>query len=119
MKPFPQEHELLSLFESEPILLDANVPWTYNHLQFTRTIGESTVECVIEPGYETLQFRWSQRGVEIVALDLHWVAGLTVESDGGREALVAHFRERSGVSKLCIQFSPHIHISWGTTMDLI
>ena len=119
MSPFPDEYELISLFESEPVLADAKVPWTYNHLRFTRTIGESTVECVIEPGYETLKFRWVQSGTEVVSLDLHWVSGITVECEGGREALVAQFRERHGVLPVRIQLAPTIHVSWGTTQELI
>ena len=119
MNIFPDQHELISLFESEPTLADAKVPWTYNRLQFTRTIGDSTVECIIEPGYETLRFRWSQRGAEVMDLDLRWVSGLTVEYKDGREALVAQFRDRSGVSPLRIQLTPSIHVSWGTTQELI
>jgi hypothetical protein len=118
MKPFPDQYELLSLFESDPVLTDAKVPWAYNHLTFTRTIGESRIECEIEPGYETLKFRWVQHGAEVMDLDLHWVSGLTVECDGGREALVAHFRERSGLLPLRIQFAPSIRVSWGTTGNL-
>lgn len=118
MKPFPDQHELIALFESEPVLTDAKVPWTYNHLQFTRTIGDSTVECAIEPGYETLRFRWLQRGVEVMDLDLHWVSGLSVECEHGREALVAHFRERGGRLPLRIQLAPNIHVSWGTSSEL-
>jgi len=77
MNVFPDHHELMSLFESEPTLVDAETPWTYNRLQFTRTTGDSAVECIIEPGCETPRFRWSLRGTEV--MDLRWVSGLTVE----------------------------------------
>ena len=119
MKIFPDQYELIGLFECEPVLADAKVPWTYNRLQFTRTIADSTVECIIEPGYETLRFRWSLRGSEVMDLDLRWVSGLTVESEQGCEALVAQFRDRSGVSPLRIQLTPSIHVSWGTTQELL
>ena len=118
MNIFPEQYELIGLFESEPVLADVGVPWTYNRLQFTRTIGESSVSCVIEPGYETLRFRWFLRDIEVMDLDLRWASGLTVESEVGREALIADFRGQ-GFSPLRIQLKPSIHISWGTTNDLI
>jgi hypothetical protein len=34
VNPFPEDHELLSIFESEPEVLDADVPWFYNTLTF-------------------------------------------------------------------------------------
>jgi hypothetical protein len=115
MKPFPDQHDLIALFESEPVLTDAGVPWCYNSLLFTRTIGDESVECIIEPGYGDLRFRWLQRGVEVVDLDVHAVSGLRVESENGREALVAEFGERSGSLPLRIQLAPRIHVSWGTS----
>lgn len=118
MDIFPEQYELISLFESEPVLTDANVPWPYNRLQFTRTIGESIVECIIEPGYETLKFRWLQRGTEVLNLDLRCVSGITVECKDGREALVVLFPEGWGALPIRIQLAPAIHVSWGTTQDL-
>jgi hypothetical protein len=115
MTPFPPEHELIGLFESEPILTDKNVPWAYNHLTFMRTIGENTLHCEIEPGYETLKFLLVQRDVELVNLDLHWVSGITVETKPGMEALIVHYRNRAGLLPLRIQFRPTVHVAWGTS----
>ena len=119
MKPFPEQFELIQIFESEPVLKDADVPWGYNHLTFTRTMGDDRVDCEIEPGYETLKFRWKRSGVEVVDLDLHWVSGLQVECEQGREAMVATFRERSGLLPLRIQFRPSVRISWGTSAEIV
>jgi hypothetical protein len=118
MKPFPDQYELIALFESEPAVTDAGVPWAYNHLAFKRTVGDSRIECEIEPGYQELRFRWFQRDAQLVDLDLHWVSGLTIESEKGREILVAHFRERSGLMPLRIQISPTVHVAWGTMIDV-
>jgi hypothetical protein len=119
MSPFPDEHELLGIFESEPVLKDEGVPWAYNHLTFCRTIGDDTIHCEIEPGYETLKFRLVQRGNEVISLDLHWVSGLTIETKPGMEALVAHFRTRAGLLPLTIQFRPTVRLTWGTSVDLV
>ena len=119
MKPFPDQHELIALFESEPVVKDVGVPWAYNHLTFTRTVGENRIECEIEPGYQELRFLWFQRGVVVVDLDLSWVSGLIVEREHGRESLIARFRERSGLLPLRIQISPSVYISWGTRTDIV
>ena len=118
MKPFPDPHELIALFEAEPVVLDERSPWLYNRLTFTRTMGENRIDCVIEPGYETIELCWRQRGVPVVDLNLKWVAGLAVEMEHGREALSAQFRERAGLLPLRVQFTPLVHISWGTSMVL-
>ncbi len=114
MKIFPEQYELISLFESEPVLIDTSAPWTYNRLEFTRTIGENRIECIIEPSDATLRIRWSQHGMLVIDLDLHKVHGLTVESVNGVDALIADFREGSGVSPLRVQLKPSIHVFWGT-----
>ena len=60
MDPFPEEHDLLALFECKPTLADAKIPWSYNHLTFeTRRDGDQFT-CEIEPGDETLKLRWSR-----------------------------------------------------------
>ena len=61
MNPFPEKWELISAFESEPNLTDADVPWAYNRLTFSKQIDGERLECTIEPGYETLSLRWERR----------------------------------------------------------
>ncbi len=117
MSPFPAEHELIGLFESEPIVELQKVPWAYNHLTFVRTIGENTLHCELEPGYETLKFRWVQRDVELVNLDLHWVSGITIETKPGMEVLVVHCRNRAALLPLKIQFRPTVQVTWGTSRE--
>jgi hypothetical protein len=116
MSPFPQEHELIGLFESEPRLADAKVPWAYNHLWFSRTIGDNLIECEIEPGYETVKLRWTRNGAEIINLGLHWVAGIRVETRPGMEALVVEFRNINNLLPLRLQLRPTIHVAWGTSL---
>ena len=110
MKPFPEEFELTDFFKSEPILADAGVPWAYNRLKFIRKIGEDIVECEIAPGYETLKFRWIQKGTETINLDLNHVSGLEIQNSNGREVLHIHFQSRSRFLPLRIQFVPSIQV---------
>jgi hypothetical protein len=114
MDVFPAKHDLLALFETEPSLADAGVPWAYNALRFETQRGTNDrVICEIEPGYERLEIRWSRDGVDLIHLDLHWVNQLLVENEGGREALVARFRD-DHLLPLRLQLRPSIHIRWGT-----
>ena len=116
MNPFPEDYELISLFESEPQLADPKVPWAYNRLEFSLTRSNGTLSCVIEPGYEALVLDWMRDGEMVVHLDLRWVLGLEVRSGGGRESLVATMRD-THLKQLHVQTSPKLAVSWGTTGD--
>jgi hypothetical protein len=74
MNPFPQEWELLSLFECEPTIVDRGVPWEYNCLIFETSRGKDHIRCEIEPGYETIKLQWWQEKNDVLTLDLHWCA---------------------------------------------
>lgn len=113
MDPFPHDYELLSLFESEPTLTDAKVPWAYNCLRFETTRGPDHVTCEIEPGYEVVRLSWKRDGIEIVRLDLNWVQGLSVEDKGGQEALIGFFRDPA-LEPFRLQLRPFVHLRWGT-----
>jgi hypothetical protein len=113
MDPFPKEHELISFFESEPELLDKQVPWAYNQLRFEVRQGEDYIVCEIEPGYEQLRIRWQRGGTEVVTLDLNTVVGLVVEAEGGGETLVAMLRDPH-LHDLRFRLRPKPHLEWGT-----
>jgi hypothetical protein len=117
MKPFPEEHELTWLFESQPRLTDKDVIWFYNELAFTTQRGSDYVECVISPAYGELKFRWSRDGVELVNLDVKSVAGLEVIKAKGADLLKAVFKEGSGLRPLLIKLKPNVWISWGAGLD--
>jgi hypothetical protein len=117
MKPFPEEHELIWLFESTPKLADEDAPWFYNDLTFTVSRGQDFVQCRISPAYEELRFLWSRDGIELVNLELHWVNGLEVIKAKDAEFLKAYFREVSGMDPLLIRLKPNVWIYWRTILD--
>jgi hypothetical protein len=117
MKTFPAEHELVSLFQSAPKLLDPGVPWEYNHVTFETSLDDNRVVCDIEPANEHLRIRWEEAGVELVNLDLSRVSGLAVVAERGREALVATFRDPH-LKRLRFQIRPRLHLFWGTDGEL-
>ena len=50
MLSFPDEYELIGLFESEPELFDGeDKPWAYNELKFTTVRGDDQVVVTIYP----------------------------------------------------------------------
>jgi hypothetical protein len=115
MHAFPQEHELLSLFGSQPQLTDrGDVPWYYNELTFTRVRDNAQLECMICPGYGQLGVRWLQGGSEQLSLFLDGVVKeLQIDTTGGAQALVATFKNGSGRKTLRIQVSPTISVQLG------
>jgi hypothetical protein len=115
MQPFPAEHELIWLFESEPAVKLADVPWAYNELTFVTVRGPDTIRCVIEPGYQSLDLSWERDGLELVALALRRVRGIEVDRADGGEALVVTFAE-PGPAPLRLTLKPRVHLTWGTRL---
>ena len=117
MTTLPAEHELLSVFEAEPELLDNGVPWAYNSVRFRMVRGQDQLTCEIEPASEQLRIAWHQAGAELLALDLSEVSALVVEAERGLESLVATFRNNH-VKPLRLQLRPRIHLFWGTRTEV-
>ena len=116
MTPFPDQHELLTLFECEPVLADKDVPWCYNHLTFKTNRGSDQIVCEIMPSYHALKLAWTRDGQQLVSLDLNSVAGITLELDGQTEAFTATSRDEN-LAPLRVQLKPHVSVSWGTTIE--
>ena len=116
MDPFPDEWELLALFECEPTITDRDVPWFYNCLKFETKRGADEIRCEIEPGYGILKLHWWQRGKEKLTLELYWVAGLRIVTGGGRDYLIANFRDRY-LNDLEFQLKPESRLRWATSTE--
>lgn len=113
MNLFPQHHELIWLFESEPRLLDADLPWFYNRLTFEVQKDEDLLSCVLEPAENALTLIWSSRGNEILRLETCRIERLQVKKHESQEWLEAGFGDENGLLPLVIQLKPHICVSWG------
>ena len=86
-------------------------------LSFETRQGKDQLECLIEPVYGTMTLRWTRDGYELLYLDLTRVRGVEADKFRGRESLVAHFDEQTGLRPLRIQIRPALHVSWGTRDD--
>ena len=73
------------------------------------------MRCAIEPADGTLEIHWWQEGKEKLRLELHCLNGLQVFSGGGKEYLVATFRD-SHLHPLEFRLKPEICLRWGTSM---
>lgn len=112
MDPFPQESDLRDLFGADPALLDPELPWNRNVLNFEAVVGPDRVECVMEPAYQTLTLRWVRRERELVYLDLERVAGIEVDRYRGRASLIVRFDPATSRGQVRIQIRPAVHVTW-------
>ena len=81
---------------------------------FETTRGDDHVRCEIEPGEEMLRLRWWHGRHERLALDLHWVRSLRVVTGGGRDYLIAAFRDEH-LLDLEFHLKPIVCLRWGTS----
>jgi hypothetical protein len=109
----PEEHVLIALL-GEPRVADIGVPWIYNRLTFEVQREKDAVEVMASPGYGDMLIRWRREGESIVTLQLADVDALRVETEHGREYLVARFKGESRLRDLRLQVSPSVSILWGT-----
>jgi hypothetical protein len=116
MNPFPEEWELLALFEAEPTVLDRDVPWFYNHLTFDTTRGHDHVQCEIDPSCEILTLNWWHAEKLQLSLELNWVRELCVVTGDGTDMLRASFRDPY-LLDLEFQLKPTICLRWATSSE--
>ncbi|MCM3127555.1 hypothetical protein M3625_07325 [Paenibacillus sp. MER 78] len=117
MEPFPQEHELMELFESEPTKLDEEVPFFYNNntYKLCRPNGELYFE--IEPSHRWSRVVWKQGTASLVDLTLENIKGIDIEKRSGMEFMNFYFDEEQGVRTLLLKTKPAISVIWGTLSD--
>ena len=111
MLPFPEQWELIAVFEGEPTLTDANLPWFYNRVSFSLVRGRELIECAIEPSSRQIDFTYVIDGRVAVALVLRRVAGLRTYQERGTEGLVVLMEDGSR-GDLRVQVSPEIRFTW-------
>lgn len=114
---FPDDYELIDIFESEPIKLNEDMPWYYNELRFVLKRNENDLEITISPSISEIKIRFHNEKYLIASLHLEDVKGLTIEKENHSESLRILF-EDSLVRDLIVTTKPYISISWGTYRDI-
>ncbi|MET1171164.1 hypothetical protein [Paenibacillus amylolyticus] len=110
MNPFPEDHELVSLFESEPRVLDNEVPWYYNTLFFSLVRNNDHIECKIEPAYSTMSFRLMIENRLIYDLHFENIEGMEIEKCKDKEYLKIIFNDEDTVKTLLLETKPNINL---------
>jgi hypothetical protein len=114
MDPFPNEWELLSLFEVEPkVAYDiVYAPlWPPAFLEFDTTRGDDRIVCQIAPHYESkISLKWWQGGHEHVSLVVTSIRGLIIETLHGFDYFVASI---DSLERFELHLKPYICVRWG------
>ncbi|RSK26280.1 hypothetical protein EJF36_05075 [Bacillus sp. HMF5848] len=114
---FPEEHELIDIFESEPTEIDEDMPWYYNELRFYLKRNENVLEAIISPAISDIKLRWHNQKHILASLHLEDVKGIKIEKKDGTESLCIMFEDLL-VKDLIITTKPYISISWGTNRNV-
>lgn len=112
MNPFPEDFELLSIFESEPEVLDVDAPWFYNTLTFRGDRDGLNYMIKLSPAYGELEVRIEGFNHLICQLALTEVSSLRCEEGHGGGVLMASFSPDSGRGILKIRVRPRLSVEW-------
>ena len=116
MQPFPEMHELIGFFESEPDVSDRDVPTFYNRLSFVYRHESDVLACAIEPGYGEIDLTWRQNGREMASFALRGVQGLEVHGAPGSESMTVKFLDKD-LLDFVLFTKPKLRIEWGNVAD--
>ena len=109
MESFPDETDLMWLFEADAQVLDPALPWAYNRIRFVTERGADTVEFEMEPGYRIVRVRWEQGGVERTQAQLNRVQKVEVRKAPGGEALV---ETTHAEVEMVVWLKPEVRFAW-------
>lgn len=110
MNPFPKDYELVELFESEPKILDEEVPWYYNNLFFSLNRNDVTLVCLLQPAYGTISLHLKMNNRPIYDLSLENVAGMEIEKANGKEILKIILNDGNTIKTLLLETKPTIYL---------
>jgi hypothetical protein len=108
MIPLPDQHELISFFDTEPLLSFSNETWDYNHLTFVVVRGRERLVCEMQPAELVLRMTWHDGEKEMLNVNLESADGLKLDNFNGREQMRVTFSD--GVGQLILQLRPVIHV---------
>ncbi|WP_157448778.1 hypothetical protein [Deinococcus peraridilitoris] len=113
---FPENNELIWLFESEPEVFDPRNSWPYDTLTFRTRRDDIDVLCEMKPYRGKIVIRLYVGEHEVVCLELYRVTGVFVNSELKQESLVVWFEKSKELQDLELVLKPQIKIKWGSTL---
>jgi hypothetical protein len=114
---FPDDYELISFFEVEPDVLDADIPWFYNTLTFQKQCADELLYCTFSPAYGDIDLTLSRDQKAKITLNLHNIKSIEILKDSNGEHLKATFHPDTLLKDFLLTLKPEISIIWGTSLD--
>ncbi|NMG67979.1 hypothetical protein GPA19_23845 [Azoarcus indigens] len=102
------ELDLLTFFECEPKLRDADVRWVYNDALYEFSRGDLTLSCAIAPSYKDVRLILKNGLQAVYELNAMGLADVRYHKDSNRESLEI---EISDHDRLWVRLKPAITIS--------
>ncbi|OAB38575.1 hypothetical protein PMSD_06045 [Paenibacillus macquariensis subsp. defensor] len=111
MKIFPEDYELITLFESNPVTLDDEIPWYYNVLFFKLSRDDLNLEVSIEPACNRMNIRLSN-GKERTLFDIGFdeIIGIEMFKDSYSEGLLIILDETDSNITIRLETKPYIKV---------
>jgi hypothetical protein len=111
MSSFPELHELIWLFESEPTIPEEYPGWPIIPATFETERGPWRVRCVIAPYDYTVTIRCQIKGEDAIEVNLlENVDEVKLDRTHDAEALVVVCRAGSLLRPVRLQLKPRVHL---------
>jgi hypothetical protein len=111
---FPADHELLAFFGAEPKVLDPDLPWFYNTLDFEVERQGFVVQCSLAPSYGDIDVRLLLGEMELARFKLLSSKSLKLYVKAEGEILVATFdRGIQGEETFGLMLKPDVWLGLG------
>ncbi|GGJ36763.1 hypothetical protein [Deinococcus roseus] len=116
-REFPQEHELLWLFESEPVLDDPEEYWEFTTLHFTLIRQGLTLHCSMTPYLGNMTLVLEQEGNVLVKLHLAQIVSTRFIQKDHQEYLEVDFDPALPLRTLKLLVKPALSVVWGMVLN--
>ncbi|MEC0268121.1 hypothetical protein [Paenibacillus anseongense] len=111
MNPFPEDYELIALFESEPIVLDNEIPWYYNYLLFKLIRDGIILGLSMEPACNRINIRMSnERQGTLIEIGYESIRGIEIYKDSFTEGLLILLDDDDPNVTLRLETKPNIRL---------
>jgi hypothetical protein len=112
MNDIPEEYELTSFFEVEPIKLDKKVPFKYNTVTYVIINGPEKIEIHISPAYGDIEIFWEHNNELKINWRLYDIRSLKIERKESKEYLIINFNAEN-MSDCYLWVKPNFKIIGG------
>jgi hypothetical protein len=111
LNPFPEEYELITLFESEPIIFDNEIPWYYNYLLFKLIRNGIILDLSMEPACNRINIRMSnERQGTLMEIVYESIRGIEIYKDSFTEGLLILLDDNDPNVTLRLETKPNIKL---------